>query len=144
MNTPSSESSKARQPTQSERRRAKVRVAPKNVEQFVDELFGESMHSRRVDSMALATMGVVHAASLAIHAIGRGLAAATGRDPKHGTKQVDRLLSNAGFRLSQLFESWVRFVVGDRKQIVVALDWTEFDADDQASICLYLITRHGR
>ena len=38
----------------------------------------------------------------------------------------------------------MRFVVGDRKEIVLALDWTEFDGDNQATICLYMITRHGR
>jgi hypothetical protein len=87
---------------------------------------------------------VLQAANLAIHAIGRGLAAARGRDAKHGTKQVDRLLSNDGMPLWRLFEPWVRFVVGDRQQIVVALDWTEFDKDGHATICLYLVTRHGR
>jgi len=46
--------------------------------------------------------------------------------------------------LWRLFEPWVRFVVGDRQQIVAALDWTEFDKDGHATICLYLVTRHGR
>jgi hypothetical protein len=72
------------------------------------------------------------------------MSAVRGKDAKHGTKQVDRLLSNSGVQLWRLFESWVRFIVGDRKEIVVALDWTEFDGDNQATICLYMITRHGR
>ena len=130
--------------SRTDRRRGKVRVAPKSVERFADELFAETVHQRRVDSIALGVVGVVHAVSLSIHAIGRGMAAVRGKDAKHGTKQVDRLLSNSGVQLSVLFESWVRFVVGDRKEIVVALDWTEFDGDDQATICLYMITRHGR
>jgi hypothetical protein len=102
------------------------------------------MHAKRVLSIALAVTGVLQAANLAIHAIGRGMAAARGGDAKHGTKQVDRLLSNDGLTLWRLFDPWVRFVVGDRKEIVVALDWTEFDKDGHATICLYLITRHGR
>ena len=126
------------------RRRPSPRLKPKNVRQFVDELFGDTIHARRVDSLADAVTGVLHAASLAIHAIGRGLAAAKGIQAKHATKQVDRLLSNGGIPLSRLFELWVRFVVGERKEIVVALDWTEFDADKQATICLYLVTGHGR
>jgi hypothetical protein len=130
--------------TTSMRRRAKVRVAPGTVAHFTQELLGDTLHERRVDSIALAVTGVLHAANLAIHAIGRGLAASRGMDAKHGTKQVDRLLSNTGVELWRLFDSWVPFVVGVRKEIVVALDWTEFDADDQATICLYLITRHGR
>jgi hypothetical protein len=130
--------------TVTEGRRARVRVTPKSVYRFVQALWGEDMHAKRVLSMAMAVTGVLQAANLAIHAIGRGLAAAGGRDAKHGTKQVDRLLSNDGMILWRLFEPWVRFVVGDRQQIVVALDWTEFDKDGHATICLYLITRHGR
>ena len=130
--------------SKTDRRRGKVRVSPKSVERFADELFAETVHQRRVDSIALGVVGVVHAVSLSIHAIGRGMAAARGKDAKHATKQVDRLLGNSGVHLGVLFESWVRFVVGDRKEIVVALDWTEFDGDNQATICLYMITRHGR
>jgi len=130
--------------SRTDRRRGKVRVAPKSVERFADELFAETVHQRRVDSIALGVVGVVHAVSLSIHAIGRGMAAVRGKDAKHATKQVDRLLGNTGVQLGVLFESWVRFVVGDRKEIVVALDWTEFDGDNQATICLYMITRHGR
>lgn len=45
-------------------------------------------------------------------------------------KQVDRLLSNSGIDVWQLLGSWVPFAVGDRKEIVAALDWTEYDTDD--------------
>src|SRR6185312_14914699 len=130
--------------TKFERRRAQVRVGTRTVDAFTDGLFGETLHELRTRSLALATVGVLHSASLSIHMIGRGLAAARGMSAKHGTKQVDRLLSNEGIALRRLFEPWVRFVVGIRKEIVVALDWTEFDADKQATICLYLITSHGR
>lgn len=126
------------------RRRPSPRLKPKSVRRFVDELFGDTIHARRVDSLGDAVSGVLHAASLAIHAIGRGLAAAKGIHPKHATKQIDRLLSNDGIPLWRLFELWARFIVGERKEIVVALDWTEFDPDKHATICLYLVTRHGR
>ena len=33
---------------------------------------------------------------------------------------------------------------GPRKAIVVAMDWTDFDADNQATLALNLLTRHGR
>ena len=33
---------------------------------------------------------------------------------------------------------------GQRKAIVVAMDWTDFDADNQATLALNLLTRHGR
>ena len=44
-------------------------------------------------------------ASLAIHAVGRGLAQAMGTLTKHGVKQVDRLLSNGGV------DVWVFFAL---------------------------------
>ena len=34
--------------------------------------------------------------------------------------------------------------MGQRKAIVVAMDWTDFDPDNQATLVLSLITRHGR
>ncbi len=46
--------------------------------------------------------------------------------------------------MSVLLAAWVRFVVGVRKEIVVALDWTEFDADDQSVLALYLVSKQGR
>lgn len=75
------------------------------------------MHARRVDSFADGVSGVLQVASLAIHAIGRGLAAAKGIQAKQATKQTDRLLSNTGIPLARLFELWVQFVVGVRKEV---------------------------
>jgi hypothetical protein len=39
---------------------------------------------------------------------------------------------------------WVPYVVGARTAIAVAMDWTDFDADNQATLMLSLITEHGR
>ncbi len=39
---------------------------------------------------------------------------------------------------------WVPFVIGERPEVVAALDWTEFDADNQSTIALHVITKHGR
>ena len=71
-------------------------------------------------------------------------AQARGLADRHAIKQVDRPLSNAGIVVWDLFAPWVREVVGQRKAIVVAMDWTDFDADNQATLVLSLITRHGR
>lgn len=128
----------------SQRRPAAARVAPDRVHEFVGELLGDDVHAARVLSFASGVIGVLHAAALGVHAIGRGLADAMGLDPKHSIKQVDRLLSNSGITVWQWFERWVLFVVAARTEIVVALDWTEFDKDDQSTIAMYLITSHGR
>ena len=108
----------------------------KDIHGFLDSLFGDDMHAKRVYSLANATMGVMSSASLAIHAMGQGLAQARGKLTKHAVKQVDRLLSNAGVEVWSLFAHWVPYVVGPRKRIVVAMDWTDFDPDGQATIML--------
>ena len=111
---------------------------------FLISLFAEDLHAKRVLSLSQCTLGVIHAASLAIHAIGIGMAEARDVDPKHAIKQVDRMLSNKGIDVWALFRLWVPFVLGDRREIVVTLDWTEHDHDDQTTIAMNLVTSHGR
>lgn len=111
---------------------------------FVDHIFGADMHAKRVLSLSNATLGVMRSSSLAIHAIGEGLAHASEQRRKHCIKQVDRLLSNPGIKVWDLLSWWVAYVVGERNNIVVALDWTEFAADGHSTIMLSLVTAHGR
>lgn len=112
--------------------------------QFLSVLFGEDVHAKRVYSLANATLGVISSASLAVNTIGQGLALARGRLTKHAIKQVDRMLSNPGIDVGELTKRWVPYVVGQRPSIVVAMDWTDFDADNQATIMLSLVSKHGR
>src|SRR6516165_5918115 len=111
---------------------------------FVDRLFGEGLHAKRVESLTNATVGVMTGASLAVSTIGHGLALAQGGISKHAIKQVDRLLSNPGIDVKELFMLWVPPIIGSRKSIEIAMDWTDFDADNQTTIMLSLLTSHGR
>ena len=63
---------------------------------------------------------------------------------KHGVKQVDRLLSNRGVDVGTFFAYWTPYIVGARKEVIVALDWTSFAADGQDTIVLSMLTGHGR
>ena len=119
-------------------------ITLKTTHQFLNVLFGGDVHAKRIYSLANATLGVISTASLAVNTIGQGLALARGRLPKHTIKQVDRLLSNAGINVDELSERWVPYVIGQRPHIIVAMDWTDFDADDHATIMLSLISKHGR
>ena len=120
------------------------KLDPTSIHEFIEDLIGEDLHAQRVRSVANGVIGVLHAATLAIHAIGEGLAVAMGLDPKHAIKQVDRLLSNRGVDVEVLAPLWVSFVLAERKDIVVALDWTDFDGDEQTTLVLNVITTHGR
>ena len=114
------------------------------VRQVLGGVLGADWHAKRVDSLCDATRGVRHSGSLAVAAIGHGLAAARGTLTKHAIKQVDRLLSNPGIKIDDILALWVPDGVGARTAIAVAMDWTDFDADNQATIMLSLITEHGR
>jgi hypothetical protein len=105
---------------------------------------GRDLHAKRVLSLTNATLGVIKTASLAVNTIGQGLALARGLVTKHAIKQVDRLLSNEGIDIDAALCRWIPYVVGSRTSINVAMDWTDFDADGQATIMLSLLTRHGR
>jgi hypothetical protein len=116
----------------------------KRIFKFVKDVFKGHLHGKRQLSLANATLGVINSGSLVIHKIGHGLAKGRSLKVKHAIKQVDRLLSNSGIDVSSSFEYWVGTVIGLRTSIVVALDWTEFDADGQSTIALHLVTTHGR
>jgi hypothetical protein len=115
-----------------------------DVRSFIGELYGADLHAKRIESLTGATLGVMQSASLAVAMIGQALAQARGLVTKHAVKQVDRLLSNSGIDVWDSFARWVPHQIGERRDILVAMDWTDFDHDDQATLVLSLITGHGR
>ena len=110
----------------------------------IGELYGCDLHVERIDALASATLGVMTGASLAVAMIGQALALARGLVTKHAVKQVDRLMSNTGIDVWESFLRWVPHQVGARSDILVAMDWTDFDHDDQSTLVLSLVTNHGR
>src|SRR5277367_4278658 len=102
----------------------------KDIRAFIEGLYEHDLHAKRVNALAGATLGVMTSASLAVAVI--GLALARGLVTKHAIKQVDRLLSNQNIDVWDSFARWGPHLIGARKEIVVAMDWTEFDRDGQA------------
>jgi hypothetical protein len=119
-------------------------LSPEQLHAYLSDLFGDDLHAKRVLSLRNGILGVLHSAALGVHAIGLGLAAALSLTPKHAIKQVDRLLSNPAFCPWDLFEPWVLFVLAQRKEVVIAIDWTDFAADDHTTCSAHLVTAHGR
>ena len=128
----------------STRDRVRARVHAADVQHFVEDVFGEILHAKRVQSLSRATTGVIHAAALGVNAIGRALAMSQGTVAKHGIKQVDRLLSNTAVDPAALFATWVPFVLAERTEARIAVDWTHFEPDGHSTIAAYLLTTHGR
>jgi hypothetical protein len=115
-----------------------------DVRGFIGGLYGPDLHAKRVDALAGATLGVMAGASLAVAMIGQALAQARGLVTKHAVKQVDRLMSNQGIDVWDSFACWVPQQVGAQRDILVAMDWTDFDHDGQSTLVLSLVTGHGR
>src|SRR5881628_702915 len=115
-----------------------------DVREFIGGLYGPDLHAKRVDALAGATLGVMAGASLAVAMIGQALAQARGLVTKHAIKQVDRLMSNGGIDVWDSFARWVPHQVGAQRDILVAMDWTDFDHDGQSTLVLSLVTGHGR
>lgn len=114
------------------------------INDFISDAFEDSLYAKRIASLANAVQGAIHSCSLAIHAIGSGLAQANGTNRKYAIKQVDRLLSNKKIDVQELLGYWVNFIITDKKEIVVSMDWTDFDSDNQCTIVLSQQTNHGR
>jgi len=133
-------SSKSFKRTVSERRK----LDPNHIREFTGQVFGESMHAARVKSLGNAIVGVVHAAFVALHAIGQAYAQTAGISAKSGVKQVDRLLSNDGVVVDEVQRAWAGFVVGCRRELCLAMDWTDFDDDNHSTLAVYVISNHGR
>jgi hypothetical protein len=110
----------------------------------LDEIFGEDVHLARVRSMANGVTGVLNATMVSVSAIGRAYAEVAHIGPKSGVKQVDRLLSNDGVELNEIGRAWVRYVVGTTPEVVLSMDWTDFDDDDHTTLVVALATTHGR
>jgi hypothetical protein len=74
-----------------------------DITKYIAAVFDGGIHAKRVASLANATLGVMTGASLAVAVIGQSLAQARGLLTKHAVKQVDRLLSNRGIVVWEMF-----------------------------------------
>lgn len=119
-------------------------LSPQSIIKYVEEIIGENLHAKQVESIANAAIGVINAVDLKVQSIGHGLASALDKESKHAIKQIDRYLSNELIEMEEFFESWITHQVGELKEIVVAMDWTDFEGDKQATITIHLISKHAR
>src|ERR1700674_141552 len=76
-------------------------ITLKTTHKFLNVLFSEDVHAKRIYSLANATLGVISSASLAVNTIGQALALARGKLTKHAIKQVDRMLSRGDVQRCQ-------------------------------------------
>lgn len=114
------------------------------IRKFVEDLAGEVLHPKQVDSLAHAVVGAVHASTASIAELGRAAARAREVSEKHSIKQVDRLLANSKVEPFEVMRQVVPVLVAGRSRIVVAVDWTEFASNGHSTVVVSMITEHGR
>lgn len=110
----------------------------------MDGILGPRVHAKRLDSISNAVVGLMTASVQAIHAIGQAYAQIARISANSGVKQIDQLLSNSHIEMQSLLRLWVQFVVGTRRELLLAMAWTEMENDKQAVLAIYVITNHGR
>jgi hypothetical protein len=111
----------------------------KDVRRFLDSVLDEDIHTKRIASLANATLGVMTGASLGVAVIGKSLAQARGLLPKHAVKQVDRLLSNPRIEALSLKNSIVTLdAMGCQKAIAGQI------LEREADYLLGLKANHGK
>jgi Transposase DDE domain len=113
------------------------------ISSIISGIYGNELHKKRQQSLAYAAMGVLASESLFLHRIAEGLVDTKGGNKKHATKQIDRLLSNKGISIWDLSEHWVKYIIGNNKSIMVALDWSSFFDDEQSMLSLNVVTGKG-
>jgi hypothetical protein len=114
------------------------------ITRLVGSVFGDELHAKQIESIAHGTIGALFADRAGIAAIGRAAARRRGKSDKHAIKQFDRYLSNDRIQFGIVFAEWVPLVVGPRKEVVIAMDWTEHALDGHSTIAISMVTRHGR
>jgi hypothetical protein len=118
---------------------------PATIVRAVTAMFaGSKLHAKQIESITHAIVGAMAAPSAGVASLGRSAAAVRFKDAKHGIKQVDRLLSNRKIDDLDLVRQQVAFVVGDRRCVVLTMDWTEYGLHGQNRLAINLVTRHGR
>lgn len=113
------------------------------IQSIIEDIYGDSLHKKRQLSLSYAALGLLSSESLFLHHMAEGLVKSRGVKKKHATKQIDRLLSNKGICVSVLSKCFIQSVIGDQKDIVVALDWSSFFDDAQTMLSLNLVTEKG-
>ncbi len=119
-------------------------VKQANAVNFICDMLVNEIRAKRTLSVVNATVEILTSTSFSIHAIGHGLAYEYGLTSKHSIKQVDRLLSNQGVDIEEIFPLRLKDNIGGRNEIIVILDWTGFEEDVQTTTGQGLASSHGR
>jgi hypothetical protein len=83
----------------------------------------QGKHQKRVRTLSVLVSALVLVGKVGVAALGRAIR--TRVSPKHAIKRVDRFLSNTKIEVDEWCADLVRTVIGPRKRVKLAIDWTK-------------------
>ena len=113
------------------------------VNEFLNRVFVDDLHAKRILSLANGTLGVMSGAALAVSLSARR-SRRRGACRQVGDQTGRPAVEQRGCGPLGLVRSMGSRGRGTAARVVVAMDWTDFDADNQSTLALHLVTRHGR
>ena len=120
------------------KKRKEVRMAARLIVQRVGKIF-KGAWKRHIENLGLLVAAAFEARRLGVAILGRYLS--TGTSPKHAIKRVDRFLGNHRFDHRWAQERLLRSVIGPRKRVLIAVDWTKVR---QWSVLVAAVIQRGR
>jgi Transposase DDE domain len=97
-------------------------MTAKQIVQSVRSMF-KSFWVWHQKNLGLMVAAIGAAGRVGVAAIGRAMDLSTA--PKHAIKRVDKFLSNRNFDDERAREEFFKIVVGPRKRVLIAVDWTK-------------------
>jgi len=107
-------------------------------------VFAGKMHGSRLKTVSELTYALLGCARMTGASVGRQLAMVTRVKSKSAIHRVCRFIGNANVTSEEFFETYVPWVVGKRRSLLVSLDWTIYGITDDHRIAVNVITKHGR
>lgn len=107
-------------------------------------MVGDDAHGKTVTAVENALRALLDVGSVGLMALASALASMQGLLLKNAQRRLEDLLHNARFDPWSWAEHWVPYVLAQRSEVLLAMDWTDYDADAHSTICVSVITEHGR
>jgi hypothetical protein len=114
------------------------------MEALLQQMIGDDTHAATSKAIGDAVKAIGSAARVGLGFIALTLSVHLVLPLKESHRRIERLLKNPKLGLDWRGFSYVRHVLGDRTEALIALDWTDFEHDGQTTLCAYLATKHGR
>jgi len=101
----------------------------------------QGFHKAQIKTLAVLVFALMRTQRLGVASIGRALPARTAE--KHRIKRVDRFLGNNRIPTEKLARALVRTIIGPRKLVLIAIDWTDLN-DGKHQVLVGGIIAKGR